>query len=102
LVVRRAATADRKGAVAPVSDLVLEALSSRTRANDLGVKRDIYEHAGVREYWRVDPQESCVLVGTRIGPEIVDAPALANDDRLTSQLLPGFAVVVAELFRTAR
>ncbi len=90
-----------KGAVASVPDLVVEVLSPRTRANDLGVKRDIYEHAGVREYWRVDPQDSCVVVGTRIGSELIDLPALTGDDRLTSELLPGFDIVVAELFQTA-
>lgn len=82
------------GAVASVPDIVVEVLSPRTRANDLGVKRDIYEQVGVREYWRVDPQNASVIVGTRTGEAL-----LAGDGRLTSALLPGLEIVVAELFR---
>lgn len=90
------------GAVASVPDLVVEVLSPRTRDNDLGVKRGIYEHAGVHEYWRVDPTDASVLVGMLTGRELIDAPRLTGDDRLTTSLLPGFEVAVAELFRPPR
>jgi len=91
-----------QGAVASVPDPVVEVLSPRTRANDLGVKRDIYEQAGVSEYWRVGPRDASVLVGARASSELVDAPRLTGDDRLTSELLAGLEIVVAELFRAAR
>lgn len=37
-------------------DLVIEILSSRTRKNDLGKKKEVYEATGVKEYWIVDPE----------------------------------------------
>lgn len=37
-------------------DLVIEVLSKRTRKNDLGKKKDVYESTGVKEYWVVDPE----------------------------------------------
>jgi Uma2 family endonuclease len=40
---------NRHGAVDVVPDLAVEVLSPRTRANDLGAKRDAYMRAGVRE-----------------------------------------------------
>ena len=44
-----------RGATQTVPDLVVEVLSPSTRANDEGVKRDLYMRSGVRELWLVDP-----------------------------------------------
>ena len=36
-------------------DLLVEVLSESTMKNDLGLKKDVYEKYGVREYWIVNP-----------------------------------------------
>ena len=36
-------------------DLVIEILSPSTRSRDKRLKRDLYDRAGVNEYWLVDP-----------------------------------------------
>src|SRR5262245_33115383 len=41
-------------------DLVVEILSESTRGRDQGDKRMLYERAGVREYWIVDPEAQVV------------------------------------------
>lgn len=36
-------------------DLIVEVLSPGTAKNDRGYKKDLYEAAGIKEYWIVDP-----------------------------------------------
>lgn len=36
-------------------DMVIEILSPSTAKNDLGIKKEVYERSGVKEYWVVDP-----------------------------------------------
>lgn len=43
-------------------DLVAEVLSPFTAARDRGVKKDVYERCGVREYWIADPRSKSVEV----------------------------------------
>lgn len=43
-------------------DLVIEILSPSTRRHDRLVKLDLYQRAGVREYWIVDPENKAVQV----------------------------------------
>lgn len=51
----------RKG-IYGVPDLVVEVLSPSTARNDRGHKKDVYEAAGVREYWIVEPDAKSVEV----------------------------------------
>ena len=43
-------------------DLVVEILSPRTMKRDIGIKKDIYEQFGVKEYWLVNPKDKSVTV----------------------------------------
>lgn len=46
-------------------DMVVEILSPSTRRHDRLVKFNLYQRAGVREYWIVDPDSQSVLVFVR-------------------------------------
>ena len=43
-------------------DLIIEILSPSTRRHDRIVKLNLYQRAGVREYWMVDPENQSVMV----------------------------------------
>lgn len=76
--------------------VVVEVLSTYTMRKDLTVKREIYERAGVREYWIVDPGNQSVMIYRLKAdgrypedPEVVTAPGTA-----VSCILPEAAVTV--------
>jgi Uma2 family endonuclease len=84
-----------RGAVRVVPDLAVEVHSPSTRANDEGIKRELYMRLGVRELWLVDPNARAV---TRVSPDAAPDETLGEGETLTSELLPGFALEVAAIF----
>ena len=64
LVVCDPAKLDRRG-VRGAPDLVVEVLSPATASHDHQRKRQIYERAGVREYWLVHPADRMVSIYRR-------------------------------------
>ena len=80
-----------------VPDIVVEVLSS-DRNRDLVRKRQLYADAGVAEYWIFDPDnDTALLLEIRDG-DYVSRGLLTADDTLTTPLLPGLAIPLAELF----
>ena len=43
-------------------DLAIEILSNSTKKMDISIKKDAYEHFGVKEYWIVSPKEKSIEV----------------------------------------
>ena len=77
-------------------DLVVEVLSPSTARFDRGRKYEIYEAAGVREYWLVDPDAEFVEVYVRDGQKFARLGLYDSDDTFTSSLLG--AVTVRPMF----
>ncbi len=78
-------------------DLVAEILSPGTRDRDLGVKRDLYARAGVREYWVIDPEARTIeMLALRDGRYERISPDAAGVYR--SALLPGLVLDPAAVF----
>ncbi|MEL6534298.1 MAG: Uma2 family endonuclease [Bacteroidota bacterium] len=64
---------DDRGCLGP-PDLIVEILSPSTSHKDLNDKYDLYEEAGVKEYWVVFPGENVVQVYTLDGTDKYGAP----------------------------
>jgi Uma2 family endonuclease len=81
--------------------LVIEVLSPSTRRRDLGIKRQLFDRGGVREYWLVDPKGRDLTVYRRMTdgsfPKVAQMSA-GDDATLTTPLLPGFTLSLAKLF----
>jgi len=81
--------------------LVVEILSPSTRRRDRGIKRELFDRGGVREYWVVDPKAMAVTVYRRNADRgLVPMATLNNteDVVLRTPLLPGFTLTLAKLF----
>ena len=81
--------------------LVVEVLSPGTKKRDLGVKKDLFDRFGVREYWTVDPKRNTVTIYRRNSDgslgQVQSLPEEA--DAITTPLLPGFSLALDKLFR---
>ena len=82
-------------------DIVVEILST-DRNRDLVRKRQIYAEAGVLEYWPIDPRNDTVTQLELQDDEYVERAVLGADDTLTTPLLPGLSIPLAEIFRHRR
>jgi Uma2 family endonuclease len=83
-----------------VPHLVVEVLSDGTRRYDEIQKRKLYESSGVDEYWVVDPDLEMVKIYRLNGATYAKAAEIDTDagGTITSPLLPGFALPVADVF----
>jgi Uma2 family endonuclease len=73
-------------------DLVIEILSPSTRPRDERLKRDLYERAGVDEYWVVDPDGDTIDVYRRAGKTFEQPVRYTKRDGLTTPLLPNLEI----------
>ena len=78
-------------------DIVIEILSS-DRNRDLVRKRQLYAEAGVPEYWIFDYENDTVTPLELQGGQYVERGILTSDDTLTTPLLPGLDIPLADLF----
>ena len=81
-----------------VPDITVEVLST-DRSRDLVRKRQLYAEAGVREYWIVDPSNDTATLLELDDGEYAERAVLTVSDTLTTPLLPGLAIPLAEVFR---
>lgn len=79
-------------------DLVIEILSPSTRRHDRLVKMNLYQRAGVREYWIVDPAnqdaQSFVLEDGRYSAKDFGAAG----DHMRVSILDGCVIDLSEVF----
>ncbi len=78
-------------------DLVIEVLSPSTAKRDRGVKFDVYERHGVREYWLIDLEAQFVEVYRHEGGAFKRQGLYGADESFTSAVL-GIEVKAAAIF----
>lgn len=81
-----------------VPDLVVEVVSPNNPAQDLVLKRHVYERFKVPEYWIVDPDERSVLVLALEGKSYVEAVSLRVKGVVRSPLFRSLKVSLDDLF----
>ncbi len=79
-------------------DLVIEVVSDSSAYHDLVQKKRLYAKFGVREYWIVLPAEATIEVYILKNRHFEKWKEFRKEDRLTSHILEGFKLRVAEVF----
>ncbi len=82
-------------------DWIIEILSKATSKKDLNEKFDLYENAGVTEYWIVHPHEATILV-YRLDEEgkytALQQKPYVKGDQIPVGVFPGFFLKADEIF----
>ena len=86
-----------RGAFGPPT-LVIEILSPHTKKKDLQLKYDIYEEAGVQEYWIVMPKEELIEQFVLVESKYDRKGTFTIEDRIKSVAVIGLEVELAAVF----
>ena len=79
-------------------DLVIEILSPSTRRHDRLVKLSLYQRAGVREYWIVDPDNGSVQVLTLTDGLLLHHEDYGREDIAKVNVLDGCFIELSKVF----
>jgi Uma2 family endonuclease len=81
-----------------VPDWVIEILSPHTTKKDLQLKFDLYEEAGVKEYWIIEPKNQTVEVFVLDATKYRRVRTYVTDDLIPSNTLEGLIIDLKEVF----
>ncbi len=79
-------------------DLIIEILSPSTRRHDRLVKLNLYQRAGVREYWIVNPEDETVQVLLLEGNHFLHHEEYGKDDIAKVNVLNGCFIELSKVF----
>ena len=79
-------------------DMVVEILSPTTRRHDRLVKPGLYQRAGVREYWIVDPENRAVQVFTLTDGLLLPHEDYGREDVAKVNVLDGCFIELSKVF----
>ncbi|MGA1823314.1 MAG: Uma2 family endonuclease [bacterium] len=82
-----------------IPDLIIEILSPSNRVHDTVLKKDLYEHFSVKEYWIVDPDRETVEVYMLSSSKrYIDPKIYNNNQTLKTKIIPGLEINLKEVF----
>ncbi len=88
---------DDKGCLG-APDIVVEILSPGNNVKELKYKYEVYEEAGIKEYWIVSPQDRTFSVYTLKDGKYHPSRIMVEGDIVKSKVLPGFKLDLKALF----
>lgn len=79
-------------------DLVIEILSPGNSSKEMKYKFDLYEEAGVQEYWIVNPENRTLFVYILKDDKFIGMHPLIEEDEIQSPLFPQLDFKLEEIF----
>lgn len=87
---------DKGGIGAP--DLIIEILSPGNSKKEMKYKFDLYEEAGVQEYWIVQPEYNAILINVLTDGKYTTLRPIVQGNEITSALFPDLRIQVDKIF----
>ena len=88
---------DDKGCIG-APELIIEILSPGNSKKEMKYKFDLYEEAGVLEYWIVNPENRTILIYILKENEFVGLHPLIEEVQIKSPLFPNLDFILEEIF----
>jgi len=80
-------------------DLIVEILSPGNSKKELRLKHELYEEAGVKEYWVIFPETEAVLIYYLTSSGLFsDAKTFTTGDVINVRSVPGLSIDVSDIF----
>jgi Uma2 family endonuclease len=79
-------------------DLVIEILSPGNTKKEMGVKFELYEESGVKEYWLVEPQDKVILVYILKNGKYIGLKPYTEENEISSTIFPDLKFMVSDIF----
>jgi Uma2 family endonuclease len=80
-------------------DLVIEILSPGNSKKEMGIKFDLYEENGVKEYWIVEPAENSIFIYTLKEGKYSGLKPCIEGQKITSPLFPELDFEIEKVFQ---
>lgn len=87
-----------EAAIFGVPDFLIEVISPHTSKKDIQLKYEVYEEAGVNEYWIIYPNDKIIELFLLENGKYKRVRGYAEGDIITPFTLPDLAIDVSEVF----
>jgi Uma2 family endonuclease len=79
-------------------DLMVEIISSNNSKHDVHTKFNLYQEAGVKEYWIIEPNDKIILVYTLVNNEFIGLKPQVEGENIKSPLFPELNIAIEDVF----
>jgi Uma2 family endonuclease len=79
-------------------DLIVEIISPNNSKHDVHTKFNLYQEAGVKEYWIIEPNDKIILVYTLINNEFIGLKPQVEGENIKSPLFPELEIALEDVF----
>ena len=79
-------------------DLMVEITSSNNSKHDVHTKFNLYQEAGVKEYWIIEPNDKIILVYTLVNSEFIGLKPQVEGENIKSPLFPELNIAIEDVF----
>jgi Uma2 family endonuclease len=88
---------DKRGCIG-APDIIVEILSPGNNQKELQNKYQVYEEAGVNEYWIISPQDNSFLKYSLVQGLYLPSKLMTTGEIITTPILPGFELSLETVF----